>query len=303
MKIIKEKLSWIDIVKPTEKDIEFVRAQDKFHPIILDELLHTSARARVEPYPHYLFLTYHIPMYDAITRTSRKAEIDFLITKTKIITVHYEELEPINSFWRKLSNDKRFRDSVLKENTGKAAYYLIEEILEFSNRQIRHIEESVADIARQLFQKKETKLLEHISYVKRNILDYRIINKPQEIILQSLKESGTEFWGESIRTYLSDLAGDHLKIVQQVENFKETVESLEETNAQLLAAKTNAVVQRFSVLAFLTFPLILVIGLFTVPAIDRFFEHLGGPLFFLGFVAAIAFNTVLFFFFKKRGWL
>ena len=303
MKIVKEKLTWIDITKPTEKDIEFVRKQEKFHPIILDELLHTSARARVEPYPHYIFLTYHMPMYDTVTRTSRKAEIDFLITKNKVITVHYEELEPINNFWRKLSNDKNFRELVLKENSGKLTYYFIQEILEFSNRQIRHIEESVTDIARQLFQKKESELLEHISYVKRNILDYRIINKPQEIILKSLKETSVKFWTDDIKVYFSDLVGDHLKITQQIENFKETVESLEETNAQLLAAKTNAVVQRFSVLAFLTFPLILVIGIFTVPALDRLIDGKSALPFIISLILAIIFNTILFLFFRKKKWL
>ncbi len=264
MRIIKGKLTWIDVQNPTKKDIEFIRKQHNFHPIILDELLHTSARSRVEPYDKYLFLTYHLPIYDKNIKSSRKGEVDFLITKDRIITVHYEDLEPVNNFWRRLNNDKNFKDRALGDNTGRLIYYLIEEILDFSQRQLRHIEENVTELTKELFQEKESQLLQRISYLKRDILDYSIISEPQKILLESLREVGGKFWNEDMKIYLSDLSGDHLKIMQHLDNFKETVESLEQTNSQLLNAKTNAVMQRFTVLAFLTFPLVLFTSLFNV---------------------------------------
>src|SRR3989344_514939 len=303
MKIIKDKFTWIDIINPTPKDVEYLRKiYPRFHPVILDELLHTSARSMVERDEHYLFFTYHLPTYDSKTKTSQKTEIDFLVTKNVLITVHYEEMDPLNDFFKKLNQDKEFKKMALRENTGNLIYYLIEELLRFSQRQLRHIEEDVFAITKELFRKEEEKLLEKISYIKRNILDYRIITKPQEIILYSLKEAGTAFWSQDMRIYFSDLMGDHLKVMQQLDNFKETVESLEATNAQLLTAKTNAVVQRFSVIAFLTFPLILVIGLFTVPAIDRIFEN-SSAFFAIAFIGALAFIIGLFALFRNKKWL
>lgn len=302
MRIVKGKLTWIDIQNPTKKDIEFVRKQHKFHPIILDELLHTSARSRVEPYEKYLFTTYHLPIYDKNLRSSRKGEVDFLITKDAIITVHYEDLEPLNNFWRRLSNDPHFKDRALGENTGQLLYYILEEILSFSQRQLRHIEESVSQLTKDLFQNEERKLLEDISYLKRDILDYSIISKPQSIILESLREVGGKFWGEQMKIYLSDLSGDHLKIMQLLDNFKETVDALEQTNSQLLNAKTNRVMQRFTVLAFLTFPLVLITSLFNVRSIDNAVN--GSALAFgLIFLTTLALTIGMLIFFRKKGWL
>ena len=302
MRIIKGKFTWIDVQNPTKKDIEFIRKQHKFHPIILDELLHTSARSRVEPYEKYLFLTYHLPIYDKNIKSSRKGEVDFLITKDKIITVHYEDLEPLNNFWRRLSNDPHFKDRALSEDTGRLLYYLIEEILFFSQRQLRHIEENVSQLTKELFRGEERKLLEDISYLKRDILDYSIISKPQEIILESLREVGGKFWDDRIKIYFSDLAGDHLKIMQLLDNFKETVDALEQTNAQLLDAKTNSVMQRFTILAFLTFPLILTTALFTVPAVDKFTDG-SLAVFGLTFVVVLVCTSLVLFFFRKKGWI
>ncbi len=302
MRIIKGKFTWIDIQNPTKKDIEFVRKQHKFHPIILDELLHTSARSRVELYEKYLFMTYHLPIYDKGMKSSRKGEVDFLITKDKIITVHYEDLEPLNNFWRRLSNDPVFKERALGEDTGRMIYYMLEEILFFSQRQLRHIEEEVTQLTKDLFQNEERKLLQDISYLKRDILDYNIISKPQEIILDSLREVGGKFWGENVRIYLADLAGDHLKIIQLLENFKEAVEALESTNGQLLDAKTNSVMQRFTILAFLTFPLVLTTALFTVPAIDNATDRSIG-LFLSVFGLVLLSTSLMLYFFRKKGWI
>lgn len=303
MKIIKNKdITWIDVVKPTKEDIGFVAKQYKFHPIILDELLHASAHSRVELYNQYLYLTYHLPIYDPIMKTSRKAEIDCLITKNKVITVHYEELEPINNFLRNVTNNPHFKETAM-DNTGKLTYSLIEEIINFSMRQLRHIEENVTSLTKELFTGNEEAMLRKISYVKRDLLDYRIISRPQEIVLKSLKEIAIKFWGEGITVYLSDLVGDHLKVVQHLENYKETVDSLEETNSQLLDAKTNSVMQKFNILAFLTIPIVIVLQLFAVESFNKLFGESDLKVFLISIIAVISVTTISLIIFRKKGWL
>ena len=303
MKIIKNKgITWIDIAKPTKQDIEFIAKQHKFHPIILDELLHISAHSRVDIYDQYLYLTYHIPIYDQIMKTSRKAEIDCLITKNKIITVHYEELEPINNFTRNLTNNLHFKETSM-DNTGKLLYSIIEEIISFSMRQLKHIEENVIGLTQELFTGNEEAMLRKISYVKRDLLDYRIISGPQEILLKSLKETAIKFWGGSIVVYLSDLVGDHLKVIQHLENYQQTIESLEETNAQLLNAKTNSVMKKFTILAFLTIPIVIIMQLFAVESFNRLFGENDLKVFLISLIAVISVTTISLVVFKNKKWL
>jgi len=303
MKIIKNKnVTWIDIAKPTKQDIEFVAKQHKFHPIILDELLHVSAHSRVEIYDQYLYMTYHVPVYDPIMKTSRKAEIDCLVTKNKVITVHYEELEPVNNFTRNLTNNPHFKETSMN-NTGKLLYSLIEEMINFSMRQLRHIEENVTSLTKELFTGKEDVMLRKISYVKRDLLDYRIISRPQEIVLRSLKEIAIKFWGEDIVVYLSDLVGDHLKVVQHLENYQETIESLEETNAQLLDAKTNSVMQKCNILAFLTIPAVIVIQLFAVNSFNKLFGDNDLKVFLTSLVLVFLVTITSLVIFRKKKWL
>lgn len=302
MRIIKDRVTWIDIVKPTRDDLEFLKKQHNFHPIILDELLHLSARSRVEFYKNYLFLTYHLPVYDKNIKTSRRAEVDFLITKDKVITVRYEDLEPIENFFRSVSNNAHFKERALGVDSGRTTYYLIQEIINFSLRQLRHIEDNLRYITAEIFKGRESQLLQNISYVKRDILDYSIISRPQEILLNSFMNVGTKFWGEDARIYLNDLIGDYYKVTQHLENYREVIESLEDTNSQLLSAKTNTVMQRFTILAFLTFPLMLFTSLASIDFISSFLGN--NPLRFWSiFFGVGVLVIILILSFRKKGWL
>ncbi|MEK9186209.1 MAG: CorA family divalent cation transporter [Patescibacteria group bacterium] len=302
MRTVKGKISWIDILNPTRADLEFLKKQHRFHPIILDELLHLSVRSRVEFYKTYLYLTYHLPIYDKKLRTSRRMEIDFLVTKEKVITIHYEDCEPIENFYRSLSNNTHFKERALGENSARAVYYLIQEIINFSMRQIKHVEENISHITQEIFKRREAEMLEKISYVKRDILDYSIISHPQEILLNSFLEVGAKFWGDEVKIYLNDLIGDYYKVTQLLENYHQVIGSLEATNGQLLGAKTNAVMQRFTILAFLTVPLALFASLASVDFIGQFLaeSHLRFWIIF-GATGVIVIALVLLF--RKKGWL
>lgn len=302
MRIIKDKITWIDIIKPTRDDLDFLKKQHKFHPIILDELLHFSTRSRVEFYKDYLYMTYHLPMYDPAIKTSRRAEIDFLVTKDLVITVRYEDLEPTENLYRVISNNPHFKERALGSDSGQLVYYLIQEIIAFSMRQLRHVEENISYITQEIFKGREEEILQKISYVKRDVMDYSIISHPQEILLNSLLDVGTKFWGEEARIYLNDTVGDHYKVTQHLENYREVIESLESTNGQLLSAKTNRVMQRFTILAFLTFPLLFFTSLATINFIGDFLA-VSAIRFWLIFFSVLTLIVALVIIFRKRGWL
>lgn len=246
-----KKVTWIDIFKPTEEDLATIKRAHRFHPILLDEALHPSTRTHIEHYDDYLFLVYHFPEYDPVTKTSRRTELDIFITHNTIITVHYENLEQINQVFDLFSKNEKERDRVFATDTLLATYYLFEKAIGFSLRQLHHIEEQVAAVGEEIFSGKEEQLLRTISEIKRNILDYRLIAHAQEKFFIELHAIGEKFWGSKSRVYLMDLINDNQPVHRNLENYYETIESFETTNAQLLDAQTNKIIKRFTIGTFL----------------------------------------------------
>jgi len=301
--IKKGTITWINIIKPTTKDLQFLAEEFNLHPIILEELLRPSARAKVEQYDSYLYFIYHLPIYDYKEKTSRRGEIDFIITKNALVSVSYERLEPLDLFIDKIDRDEHYRDRALNLNTARLLYYILDFCLTFAFRQLKHVDEKIESIRKLLFTGKERQLLEDISYVKRDLLSFYLCFQPQQSVFKSLMVVGPNFWGPETQIYFSDLEGDYLRVLQYCMNYKETIESFEETNAQILNTKMNSVMQKITVLAFLTFPLVLLTSIYQTGLITKpIFTHSLFIDFWTEFGIISILTLLLLKFFKKKGW-
>src|SRR5208282_4769837 len=126
-------VQWVNVERPSEKDLAWLGKEYKLHPIIVDELRGPSARGRVEAYKDYLYFIYYFPVYDREDEASMRTEIDFVITKTSVATVHYDDLDGV-------------MDGLTITNCDSSLavmYKLIEHLINFQERQLRHIREKV----------------------------------------------------------------------------------------------------------------------------------------------------------------
>lgn len=295
---LNNKLRWIHVNEPTEKDIREIKTKFNIHPIILDELLNPSDRSKVENYDGYLFMVYHLPIYNEEDRTSRRGEIDFIATKETLISVTYEPIEPITQFERDL--EKRHKKTI--QSTAHMIYYIIQEIHEYSLRQLKHVERKVNFVGDQLFKHQDRALLEEISYIRRDLSDFAIIAVPQRIMLESILTAGETFWKSPAKIYFTDLLGDFMKVTYLLENLKATIESYSETVSQLFEFKTSEILRRFSILGFLTFPLLLYSTIALQPKVEA--AIFTGPVDFwiiFGIISLIMIGIAVIF--RQKGWL
>lgn len=258
-KIQIQKLTWIDLVDPDKKDIDHLRKNFNFHPIVLKELLSPTLRPKVEHYDSYLFMVLHFPIYHPQEKATKSMELDFLITKNVLITIRYAKIKPLQEFWAKCQSDKQYL--YFQDSPALLLHCILGELSNFSLRQIDHITKKINDIERRMFKtkktKEETELVEKILLIRKDILDFRRTVKPQAMILKSLKARGIEFFGKKIGPYFTDIIGDYMRVWDLLENHKETIESLQEANDSWLSNRTNLVMKILTMFAVVVFPLTL----------------------------------------------
>jgi len=248
MQIQKNKnVRWIDVARPKDSDLASLKKMFGLHPLIVEELREPSARARVESTKDYLYFIYYFPLYDTKDEASVRSEIDIIVSKDAVATVHYEPLENV------LGN---FAVGDIKTSL-ELLCRIVEHLLIFEERQLRHIREKVECIGRDVFKSQERGVLERIMSLKRDILEYRISVRLQEPVLKSLLAKGVQFWDSDAEVYLSELIGEQTKVISQIQDYRETIADFEETNNQLMNLKINETIKRLTVISFIAFPAIL----------------------------------------------
>lgn len=293
-----DQFHWFHLNSPQKEDIEELQSQFNIHPIILEELLEQSDRGKIEIYEDFVFIVYHVPVYDEKIKSSRKGEIDFIVSDDTVITISYEQLEPLQKLEEKIPKFKA--DEI--QSTAQIIYFIIKEFNLFALRELRHVEEKVNFVGARIFKEADKKLLEEISYIKRDLLNLSLIAVPERTIIESLLRDGVNFFGSESKIYFSDLLAEFMKIHHFLENLKGTTESFSITISQIFQLKTSEVVRKFSILGFLTFPLILYTTITLNPKIESTFIYT--PVDFwiwFGIITAIVIGLAIVF--RKKGWL
>lgn len=289
------KITWLDYLKPSEKNLEDIRRRFKLHEIIVDELREPSARYKVEIYGDLLFLVYYFPVFDPKEQTSRRSEIDFLISKDTVLTVHYEEVEPL----------KQIKEEYPEFKTPfELVYRIISTILIYQDRQLRHIRDKVEGVGAILFAHKEREVLRMVSRLKRDISEYRIVSRHQGPILEGLSGKGLKFFGnaEANRPYMDDLIGEHSKVLSMIEDYRDAIMDYDHTNNQLLNLRINEAMKTFTILSFLTFPFVLLVSFVDMNVTDNPLRNIPGIFWMIGGVIVIGMAS-LYTYFRNRNWL
>lgn len=301
--ITENNITWVDIEKPSQKDIDWLKNNFNFHPITLNELIPPSKREKVEQFHDYLFLVMYVPIFNPKKRTTSPAELDILITKQHIITVHNDPIEPLNIFSDSFKK-KEIKERAFGDTSGHLLYFMVEDILGFAERQLVHISKNIKRIEDNIFKSVSRDMIQEVSTIKRDVLDFRMAIRPLYRIFNSLHEKSHVLWpgNMDIKVYFTDLIGDYNRLWHEIDNYANTLDALEKTNINLINDKTNAIVKMFTIMSFITFPTMLVLTVLQINTETN--PILGQPNdFWIILSVAAGMVIVMLFYFKTRKWL
>ncbi|MEK9209469.1 MAG: CorA family divalent cation transporter, partial [Patescibacteria group bacterium] len=250
-----------------------------------------------------VYLILHFPVYNIKKRTSVSKEVDFVLGRNFIITAGYDPAAPLNEFFKIVQADSSLKEKCLGKTGGLTLFFILKQLYGFSLREIDHIQAKIEKIEENIFKNKEKETVRQISFIKRDILDFNRIIKPHEMVLKSLEKNETEkIFGKKFTPYLNDIVGEYFKVRQLIENHKEVIDTLYTTNESLLSTKTNEVIKNLTIMAFLTFPLMLLSSIFGMNT--RYLPFVGKKGDFWLIIAIMASTTLaMLFVFKKKKWL
>lgn len=302
MKVVKYKnINWIDFENPTAEDITFLQENFDIHPLAIEEFTTPTFRPKVTQYNNCLFLTIHLPLFNVKSRTTYPEELDIVLTKTHLITSHKKDIYQLSEFLHLLSSSEGRRRHFMSDTPTHLLYNLLEKLVESCFPRLDHMSENLDEIEKQVFAGNEKEMVFEISVVKRDILNFRRTMMPQRSILESLARKKTDLVSAELRPYYQDLVGTNIRIWNDLESKKETIESLEETNNSLLSNKLNLTMKVLTIFSAVMLPMTVYSNILAMSADIPFGKNPLGFWIHIGIMLFISFLTITLF--KIRKWL
>lgn len=298
-------LHWIDVESPTKEEISALTEEFSLRQLVAEEILKLSFRPKVDMYKDSIFLILHFPAFRHAHGKDIRQEVDFIIGKNYLITVHYDMIDAIHKFSKEFEVSSILDKSEYGNHAGFLFFHLIKKLYQSLLHELEHIEERLKDAEAKVFKGDEAKMVAALSHINRDLLDFKQALRTHKDVLKSLESAGAQFFANEqgdFSYYLQAISGEFYKVANILDGHKEMLVDLRETNDSLLSSKTSSVMKTLTIVSFSTFPPILIAGMFGVNA-----EHMpiiGNEYDFWIIISIMAISTAstfLFFIYKK--WL
>ena len=302
MQTIRHKdLSWIYFEEPNADDVLAIKEKYNLHPLIVEEFSTPTLRPKATEYDNCLFLSIHIPLFDVECKTTYSAEIDIVIAENVLITSHDQKIYQLSDLFNELQNDSVKRELYMNQSPGALLRFIIEMLLESCFPKLDHISHKLDNIEEEIFAGHEKEMVLEISVVKRDILNFRRTMKPQRSVFESLAQKDFRLIESELKPYYQDLIGTNIRVWNNLESAKETVESLEDTNNSLLSNKLNLTMKVLTIFSAITLPMTVYSNILAMSAHIPFGDNPNAFWIHLSIMILISLFTMTIFKFKK--WL
>ncbi|MFH0929628.1 MAG: magnesium transporter CorA family protein, partial [Candidatus Moraniibacteriota bacterium] len=295
------KVTWIDFSEPDADELLDLKRKFKLHPLAVEEFTMPSARPKASLYGNCLYLTIHVPLFDKENRRTFPSELDIVLTDKYLITGHDQDIFQLRDFFQRIQRSKKMQEKYMSQSPGYLLYFIIEDLLESCFPKIDHINKNLDKVEDEIFKGNEKEMVHEISFVKRDILNFRRALKPQKSVLESLARDNYPMIGADLRTYYQDLIGTNIRVWSALENAKETIESLEGTNDALLSNKLNTTMKVLTIFSVIIFSMTFSATLLSMNTQVPFSQNLNAFWIYLAGILAIP--AVMIIIFKVKKWI
>lgn len=255
-------LTWVDIVHPTESEIEWLRKRYNFHPLHLDDTLSKIQRPKIDDTDEYTFIVMHFPVYSRLVRVTTPSEVDIFIGPNYVITVHEGKLKPLSRFFEQCQTDAALREKVMGRSVGYLLYQIVDKLVDYCFPILNKIDLNIEKVDDDIFEDKVRHTVLEISIIRRDIIAFRRIVKPLLPVITSLERKHRPILNEDMDEYFGDIA-DHLnKIWETLEDYKEVIESMSDTITSLTNNRINDIIKVLTIISVILLPLTLISGIY-----------------------------------------
>ncbi|MFH1838372.1 MAG: magnesium transporter CorA family protein [Candidatus Kuenenbacteria bacterium] len=301
-KIKGKNLTLININKPREEELEFLKKEYQFYLLDIKDCLLPPQRTKIVERANYLFMVLVFPIYNYQTKEIFSSEVDFFIQKDLLVIVHNNELIPLIDLFKSIENNKNFQEKYLSGNPAILLYEILNSLLLYCFPILNHISIDIDNMEKQIFKGNEKKMVKEILNIKQNIVNFRKIMQAHKAVVRKLIIKAPQFFSIiQLNIYFNNLIEYTKEIWDALENYKESINALQETNESLISFRLNDIMKLLTIVSVVLLPITLIASIFGMSIDMSFLETPHSFLFIIFFMLIVSLGMI--WFFKTKKWL
>jgi magnesium transporter len=296
-------LRWVNLERPGGLERAWLEENFDFHALDLEDVVSRNQRPKIDIYDDYLFIVLHFPIFDPAAGRLGTGELDLFVGPGYVVTIPNQPLQPVEYLFERCRAKEELRERLFSRGSGYLLYRLVDDSFDYCFPMLRKIGNKLDALEDDIFEGRSEEVVRDISNVKQEIINFRKVIRPQRPVLRDLERVKQRYLATDLdlEIYFDDIVDAHERIWDMLENYKEVVVALEETNESVISHRVNDILRVLTSISVIVLPLTLIASIWGMNSGVPGEQSLTAFWVIVGVMLVLLVGMVGYF--RRRGWL
>jgi len=295
----KKEVIWINVDGLQDvKIFEDIGEVFGLHPLVLEDILNTDQRPKMEDYGGYIYLVLK-NFYEPKGENLRSDQVSIVLGKDFVLSFQERESDLEESIKEKISKNK---GRIRKEGADYLAHAIVDNVVDNYFVVLENLEDNIESLEDDLVKKPTQSTLHDIHMFKRELIMLGKTLWPLREAISSIERSDSSLINKTTLVYFKDIYDHTIAIIDTVETFKDMLSGMLDIYLSTISNRLNEVMKVLTIIATIFMPLTFIAGVYGMnfkymPELEWRWGYFG----VLGVMMVVALLMVRYF--KKKKWL
>jgi len=270
-----------------------------FHHLVLEDILNTDHRPKMEDYGDYIYVVLKMLYFDKEGQQIAADQVSLILGSNFVISFQEREGELFETIRGRIRNGK---GRIRKMGADYLAYSVIDAIVDQYFVVLEKLGEEIEFLEDQLVSHPTPATLQTLHNLKREMLMLRKSVWPLREAISCLERGESSLLKETTAVYLRDVYDHTIQVIDTIETFRDMLSGMLDIYLSSISNKMNEVMKVLTIIATLFMPLTFLAGIYGMnfkymPELEK---QWGYPAILL---LMLAIAIVMLVYFKRKRWL
>ena len=269
------------------------------HPLVLEDILNTDQRPKMEDYGEYIYIVLKALDYNDKSNEIGTEQISLILGSNFVFSFQEREGDTFDPIRERIRNGK---GRIRSMGADYLAYALVDSIVDNYFIILEKLGEKIEFLEDKLVSHPTPETLQTIHHLRREMIFLRKAVWPLREVINSLERGESSLVKESTRLYLRDVYDHTIQTIDTIETYRDMVSGMLDIYLSSVSNRLNSVMKVLTIIATIFMPLTFLAGVYGMNF--KYMPELGWrwgyPLIWL---IMVGIGVLMLIFFRKKKWL
>jgi magnesium transporter len=256
----KDSVTWINVNGIHDKDvIENIGKLFSLHPLLLEDIMNTDQRPKMDEQETYLFITMKMLSSEGLPNLIKDEQVSLVFGHGYLISFQESEMDAFSTIREMIKNG---RGRLQRMGSDYLAYSLMDIVIDNYFIVMEKLGEEIEVLENELVKNPKQGTLRSIHRLRTEMIFVRKSTWPLREVIGDLERRGSILVNETTNIYLRDIYDHIIHVIDTTETFRDIIAGMIDIYLSSVSNKMNEVMKVLTIIATIFIPLTWIVGIY-----------------------------------------